>query len=1442
MATVGAVWINVLPSMQGFATSLGRQATSAARVASAQPGRALGEGIADEAGRTLAGRSKTISDGFRRSTRTVTQGLSDFRAGFQSVDAAASAFTGRMGTLGGAASRGLRPAGAALSGVVAGFTDANAAASAFTGRAGQVGGVLRRGVQPAITGVRNLAAGFTDANAAASVFTGRLGTVGGVAGRALGPGVQALGQFRDGFTNAQAAASVFSGRMGTLGGATRTVFDGAITGAARFGGAITGAGSRAATALAGVGAAAAPALASVGSAATEAATRIHTRFSDAATQAGTTIRNTLGGAIGQVSALVGAVGFGALAAEVGRVANSAQTTEAQLTALYEAAGGGAAEVTAVMDGMNERFRGLDMTTMRQGAVSLAYMGLQGEEAVGVLERLDAATTATGSGAVGLNRALAALTKGVNAGKFQMVELNQISDAGIPIYDALADVLGTDIPTAQKMASDGAIGLEEVLQALSGDHGTWFPALLEGAENVADTFSGSWTTVKNSFVNGFAEQVVPLLDRTTPAMNKLGEAVQSGFSALPGAVSAAGQALESTGITASIGRIVDRVRDFGDAAAPAVKPFTDALKGGLVVSLGIAKTALDGVGAALQAVTGWMRENQGVVSLLGAVIGGMAAGLTVYATVVGIARAATLAWAAVQWVLNAALNANPIGIIIVAISALVAGIIWAYNNVDWFREGLLGAWDAIKTGALWLWDNGIKPVFDAIVSGAQWVGAAAMWLWTNAIKPAFDFIGAAAGFLFTLVATVLITPLYLAFQLLGAVVGWLWTNAIKPAWDAIAAGAMWLWNNALQPAWEGIKLGIQLLGDVFTWLWDTIISPVFTWIANKITVWWAVNKLIFAMVVSYVRDTLGPIFTWLWNTIIKPVWNGIRVAIAVAWSAIKVIWGAIRTYIIGPLATIFRWLWNNVIKPVWNGISSTISSVWNNGIKPAFNKVMDGVDWLKDAFSTAKDAIKKAWNGIRDSAKKPINFLIGTVYNNGIRKIWNKVAGIVDADKIKKVDKFSGGGVLPGYTPGRDVHMFVSPTGGALALSGGEAIMRPEVTRALGTAGVDRLNTAARTGGVSGVRDALGFAKGGVWGAPKHFAKGGWLGVNDINPSGSGIVKAAAKFIKDIAVDVFTGDLGSAVDKVFKPAREATKKFGTKGLPGTPYMMVGKFNKSLKTKIEEFADFFTGPGGVVTGAKGVPGKVVRLAAQAVGKYPESGGNNTNAITRWFGMNGQPWCAMFISWLFAKANASGSLGRAARTAWTGDYYTSGMRRVSEANRRPGDVAVYGTRHVNLVTGPNSRIGGNEGNNVQLSNRRGGTIFRPHWKTTSRSGPGGAEMATGGTITRGLLRNIASQDPHDRDTPIMRALYDRGGYIQPGLTSVINRSGRPEPVLTSAQWRDMHRIAESVSTGGGGLMRDAHVHLYESEATVREAFRSIDTELRKRRRGGVYAGRGA
>ena len=139
------------------------------------------------------------------------------------------------------------------------------------------------------------------------------------------------------------------------------------------------------------------------------------------------------------------------------------------------------------------------------------------------------------------------------------------------------------------------------------------------------------------------------------------------------------------------------------------------------------------------------------------------------------------------------------------------------------------------------------------------------------------------------------------------------------------------------------------------------------------------------------------------------------------------------------------------------------------------------DRVANAFSVMADRVGDAWDRIKGLAAEPVNFVIREVYMGGLKPLVDGLTGLFGGDPLPAISeietgrktKKASGGVLPGYTPGRDVHTFWSPTAGTLMLSGGEAIMRPEWTRAVGGPGaVDRMN-----------RQARGFAKGGVWPAP-----------------------------------------------------------------------------------------------------------------------------------------------------------------------------------------------------------------------------------------------------------------------------------------------------------------------------------------------------------------------
>lgn len=68
-----------------------------------------------------------------------------------------------------------------------------------------------------------------------------------------------------------------------------------------------------------------------------------------------------------------------------------------------------------------------------------------------------------------------------------------------------------------------------------------------------------------------------------------------------------------------------------------------------------------------------------------------------------AAVGTRIWAAAQWVLNTAMYANPIGLVIAAIVLLIGIIVLIATKTDWFQRLWKWAWTGIKAAALAVWD-------------------------------------------------------------------------------------------------------------------------------------------------------------------------------------------------------------------------------------------------------------------------------------------------------------------------------------------------------------------------------------------------------------------------------------------------------------------------------------------------------------------------------------------------------------------------------------------------------------------------------------------------------------------------------------------------------------------------------------------------------------------
>ena len=127
----------------------------------------------------------------------------------------------------------------------------------------------------------------------------------------------------------------------------------------------------------------------------------------------------------------------------------------------------------------------------------------------------------------------------------------------------------------------------------------------------------------------------------------------------------------------------------------------------------------------------------VIGVAAVVFNAHAIAMTAYAAVMGIVTAATRIWTGVQWLLNVAMSANPIGLIIIGIAALVAAVVYCWNKFAGFRAFILTMWDTLKG-----FGNIIKEYvinrFNDMLSGLGKLGEALRKLFTG------DFKGAASA--------------------------------------------------------------------------------------------------------------------------------------------------------------------------------------------------------------------------------------------------------------------------------------------------------------------------------------------------------------------------------------------------------------------------------------------------------------------------------------------------------------------------------------------------------------------------------------------------------------------------------------------------------------------------------------------------------------------------
>ena len=861
----------------------------------------------------------------------------------------------------------------------------------------------------------------------------------------------------------------------------------------------------------------------------------------------------------------------------------------------------------------------------------------------------------------------------------------LQPAVMPLFTRALDGMRKSLPglTPFVLAAAGAIGkLQDRVSA--GFKSPWWQSFKkELAGSVGPAITGLGISFGRIFkgMAGVIQAFLPHMDSISKRMQTITGRFANWGSNLKGSPAferfLAYSAQMGPKVAEAFGKVATGVFDVGRALAPISGPLL-AMIGGLFTGIS------------------WIANNfPGAIQLIYGVI------------------VATRLWAITQWIANGALaaftfiwNLGPWGWITLAIMAIVGVVILLYNRFDWFRKGVQVVWDAIKTAALFVWENVLKPVFTGIWTALQTVGRVASWLWTNVLSPVFGFIGLAARILATLVLTILITPLVLAFKVLGAIAKWLWENAIGPAFRAIGTIAAWLWRN--------------------------VFSPVFA--------------------------SIGAKAKWLWENAVRPAFSLLKLGFQ-------------------DVADKGKWLWDKALRPVFTFIGDKAGWLWSKALKPAFDKIKQAVGLVGDSFGKAKDAIKLAWDKIEGIAKKPVRFIIDKVYNGGIVPTWNKIATAFGAPKIQPMETkgWATGGVLPGYSPGKDVHKFYSPTGGGLELSGGEAIMRPEWTRAVGSRFVGAMNKIASSRGANGVKAALAPALGGNP-TTQHFADGGIFGWIGKTVSGAGsaawdTVKKGASWLTDTLEASARAGLRGVVDPLLK-------KF-----PGAETDL-GKMLRRIPTSILD-AIFGYSKTADKKGAGGVGGPKVQRA---------------------------------LTWARSQAGKPYLWGGVGPAGYDCSGFMSAIQNVLEGrnpySRRWATGAFSGR-----TAAPGWVLNGKSPFTVGITNagvgHTAGTLGRVNVESRGGDGVVVGKRAHGAMSM--MFTDVYGYRP---------GMFDSGGYLPEGLSLAYNGTGRPEPVFTTQQANAL--TSRAVTPGLGDL--DVYVYVGDREITdiARAEVRASNGEL--------------
>lgn len=531
---------------------------------------------------------------------------------------------------------------------------------------------------------------------------------------------------------------------------------------------------------------------------------------------------------------------------------------------------------------------------------------------------------------GNSEALANLWGSSEAGMAASALVSQGLDSFSESLQSLENSAGATEAAYATMAETFAFKKDQVIESTKSLGIEIYNSLLEGsASNMADVAMQYIDQLSAGFEDNGIEGLINALGKV------IADLTTNAAEFAPQMVEIAVQLINAfvQGIVDNLPQIVEAAGKIGTAILdgigdlfPVVKPVTDALK---KITDNLAELT-PVIGAAVVAMATF-KAGMMVTSLISSVVGWIKAMSVAYAAAALEEEGLTVA----QWLLNTAMSANPIGIIIMLIAALVAGFIYLWNNCDSFREFWINLWEKIKTVCSDAW-NAIVGFFTETIPKfisnlGEWFSELPSKLWNCLLN------------------------------VIAKVIEWR-ANMISKA----------------------IEIGSEFISSIITFI-SELPEKIFYWLAFvsvKLVEWhiqiieWAKENIpiFIEKIVTFFSELPGKIWEWLKNVCVKVAQWNIEMISKAKETGNKFIESVIN-FIKNLPSRIYTWLTNTINKVV-NFKDNMLQKAAQTG-KGFFDRLVDGVKELPEKMKEiGSNIVSGIWNGINEGW----DWLLGSVKN------------------------------------------------------------------------------------------------------------------------------------------------------------------------------------------------------------------------------------------------------------------------------------------------------------------------------------------------------------------------------------------------------------------------------------------------------------------------------